>query len=228
VDNDESESIEAAAASFVDALGDDREAFNNYLNALISSRGEGEKFAARTMVSLFLLAFLFEVFSSKGVTEAEFLSIKLSDFGLVRIAIPVVMSAMIVRVVSAINSGLLRQHIIEALVTHRFPGPWTIDFYRALSPDSGPLMETYETGFQRTGKWVGRIQLTELIVTLFAPVIFLFYAFWRLYSSGDSPILTTVSLVLCVALLLAAMTLFSIEEIPLWRSSSGEETVADE
>ncbi|MBG0563180.1 hypothetical protein [Actinoplanes aureus] len=202
------EGASAAARQLIAAFGDDRDAYNNYMNHLIDGYREERKDASRAILFIFLAIFLFEVLSSKGVKEAEVFAIKLSDFGLVRAAIPVVISASLLKLISTINELDLKRRLVVALAYERFGGSRTIDFYDVLMPEPGLVTILRSAGFQKRRKLGIVFGYGEVVSAVFIPVAFIVYAYWRLFDAGTPVPIVLLSIALSLALMSAFFVSF--------------------
>ncbi|OJF10411.1 hypothetical protein [Couchioplanes caeruleus] len=165
-----------------------------------------ESYAARMRrysLTIVLSAGVFALLSSGGLTEAELFGIKVQNFILFRVSIPVVMAYLLASVsLLAIRRARLR-NLYHEIVKKRFPR-WSESGLDLAPVDDVQFLFVYGEGLssKRSESWGDVVMWTDLAVVFLTPVIFGIAAYVNLFLDDRVPMgYSVISLALTSALI---------------------------
>ena len=214
-----SDNLETVAHAFVHAHQQTPEAFFAYVNQLAGLIREESKNVNRSAGLIFVLVFFFHLFSSTGITEAEIFAVKVSDFSLVLLAIPIVITILFARVTSiSVRRGAL-SNMYGAIIGARFKDDADNIYpaYDALASvgDAAVLLHALPESLikgKQSNRVHGLLTTADVILVALTPPVILTYLYWRIFVKfGVSNALAWGSLAIASLILVLAYGFIFIE-----------------
>ncbi len=192
--------------------GEQPEVVREYLRDLRTNWAGYESSIARSSGLMFGLAAAFLLLSGGSVGTVSLVGVELTSLEIIQASIPVVIGYLAFALVqaSALSWRLADTH--DELVEYSFPSFYAADLELTLHPPgafTAQALLRFSTTRPGLGRLVGKLGLLRSAVQLFAPLVFLVYAVVEMWADRvASPVTRSVSTVLTVAMLAAAVPHF--------------------
>ncbi|MFG1918428.1 hypothetical protein [Micromonospora sp. NPDC048898] len=99
----------------------DREDIRFFLAQLLQQHQSQVREVTKAISRSFILAFVFVVLSNSTIAEAELMGVKVQDFSFFRLAIPVVMTVMVLRAIVALRASSVNYQVFYHVVKRHLP-----------------------------------------------------------------------------------------------------------
>jgi hypothetical protein len=195
---------------FLDDQGLSPDLMRDTLWRMIDINREITRIQKRAGLMIVGAALVFELLNRRFIGEASFAGIKLSRLDFLRALAPLAISYFFLRFVVLTRDFCIYRAIVERITSKAFPGLYRSDLDRMLpygylgGVTVNWLPVSYAYHLRRS--WVVAA-MAEFFVSILAPLTFLVYAYWQLFSSNRTDSLSWFSLFGTVIFLISSVVL---------------------
>jgi hypothetical protein len=204
---DEERTLPERVAIFLSEDRAEREDVRVYLTSLGAQINGFSGRVGRYAVTLIAAAALFVLLSSKGLTEAEIFNIKVQNFVLFRVAIPVAMAYLATSVVLLMNQRSKLRDLYYEIVRQHFPS-WDKSEIGSIPIGDMNLLFTHSPMLHSDTdeRWARRFFNIDVAIVLLLPILFSAFAYANLFTDPKVPMWYSATSLIFAILLIAVAT----------------------
>jgi hypothetical protein len=197
--------------TLLESNGNDSDLLRECLWRLFDKMKQAATLSNRQQLYMVLLAIGFELVNRRLINEFSFQGAKLSAITFLRPLLPLAVAYCYLIWSMSWSRYAVYRHLIRDLTKQAFPGVYHSGVDELLMPGENPLVEELPQRFNPQPVRMLRnvIANGQLVLLLFGPILFEYYAFAQLYRHGNnSPIALSTLAALTSTLLIAGVALF--------------------
>jgi hypothetical protein len=212
-------------ASIKDVFEDpktDEDFIRDFLGAVRENWREADKSSTRTLGLMLALFAGFLLISVEAIGEVTLLFVKVTDFSLVRVAIPVLFAYLYVSLLATLNVMVYLWKVHDGLFEYLRPKAYRAHLQRALHPAlsafSGANVLSNATDSRRLGNAIGNGGVARFYIYVLLPLAFEVYAVWQVLAHPQERFIQAV----IASILSIVLVLSSIPNIVLVKEQMGD------